>query len=72
MCVQVEIVLAVFMVIMATPGDGTDPPKQKGGGKDKHNSGTSKPLIPFSELRASVSQLLKKVGCKQAVGARQL
>lgn len=51
-----------FKVIMATFGDRTSPPEQNRGGKDNHKSGTREPLIPLSELRATVSQLLKEAG----------
>ena len=59
---------------MATFGDRTSPPEQNRGGKDNHKSGTREPLIPLSELRATVSQLLKEAGNPrmQGAGARWL
>ena len=54
--------------VMATPGDGTDPPgkdKQNEGGKGDQQEGTREPTIPLSDLRATVSQLLKEAMAAQ-------
>ena len=58
--------------VMATPGDGTDPPgkdKQNGGGKGVQQEGTREPTILLLDLRATVSQLLKEEMAVQ--GGRQ-
>ena len=45
--------------VMATPGDGTDPPgkdKQNGGGKGDQQEGAREPTIPLSDLRATLTK----------------
>ena len=54
---------------MATLGDGTDPPEQNREGKDNHSSGARELLISLSELRATVSQLLKEAGQPKEVSS---
>lgn len=65
------------IVFMATPSDrtklsGSD--KQKGGGKDKQkgtdNGKQGDTREPLSELRATVSQLLKEVGQPREASSR--
>ena len=65
-----KLCLLCFTAIMATLGEGTDPPEQNEGGKDNHNLGTKEPLIILSELRATVSQMLKEAGQPKEASSR--